>query len=68
MKLGERIAFSKEDLELDFPSPNEPLLEGPGDPCTWEQCMKDTAAQAVYYFRNFEDPPSVMPEKPFILD
>ena len=68
MKVGEKIAFSKEDIEFEFPSPSEPLLEGSGESCTWEQWMKDTAAQAVYYFRDFEGPSSIMPEKPFILD
>ncbi len=68
MKVSSKISISEGDLELEFPEPDKALLEGVGETCTWEQCMKDTAAQTIYYLRTYPDPPSILPEERFVLD
>ena len=40
-------------LDMEFPEPTEPLLEGPGEPCTWEECMRETALQTRHWLENF---------------
>jgi hypothetical protein len=63
------LHLTEDDLTLNFPEPAEPLLEGPGEPCTWEQWMDQTAAQTIYYLQHYgHEPPPPPPEEPFRLD
>jgi hypothetical protein len=56
-------------LDLDFPEPAEALLQGPGDACTWQECMRETAAQTIYYLKHYGHlPPPPPPDEPFSLD
>ncbi len=48
-----KIEISEADLNLEFPEPTQPLLEGPGDPVTWQQFMQETAAQTNYWLKHF---------------
>jgi len=56
-------------LDLAFPEPAEALLQGPGGACSWQECMRETAAQTIYYLQQFGHlPPPSPPEEPFRLD
>jgi len=56
-------------LDLAFPEPTEALLQGPGDACSWQECMRETAAQTIYYLKHYGHlPPPPPPEEPFSLD
>ncbi len=63
------IKVTATDLELVFPEPQEPLLQGPGEPCTWETFMCETAVQTHCWFKhhgpNLSPPPF---EERFTLD
>ena len=56
------------ELELDFPEPAAPLLQGPGPACSWRDCMRETAAQTIYFLKHYGHlrPPPL--EEPFGLD
>lgn len=55
-------------LELDFPEPAAPLLQGPGKACSWRECMRETAAQTIYFLKQYGHlrPPPL--DEPFRLD
>lgn len=55
-------------LDLDFPEPAAPLLQGPGKACSWRECMHETAAQTIYFLKHYGHlrPPPL--EEPFGLD
>jgi hypothetical protein len=56
-------------LDLSFPEPAEALLQGAGAPCSWEECMRETAAQTIYYLQQFGHLPAPPPpQEPFRLD
>lgn len=56
-------------LDLDFPEPGEPLLEGPGEACCWRDCMRQTAVQTIYYLKHYGHlPPPPPPEDRFQLE
>ncbi len=58
-----------EALEMHFPEPDEPLLEGPGPPIPWSVCMQQTAAQTNRYLDQFGHlPPPPCPEERFVLE
>ena len=60
---------SAEDLKMIFPDPGGPLLEGAGAPCTWAECMHETADQTRYWLKHFDNaPPSLTWEEPFEMD
>ena len=57
------------DLDLKFPEPERPLLEGPGESCIWAECMRETAVQTRYWLENFgHEPPPPAWEERFVLD
>lgn len=63
------VHLSETDFDLRFPEPNEPLLEGPGDPCTWLECMHETAVQTNHWLKHFgNEPPPPAWEERFTLD
>jgi hypothetical protein len=65
----EPSSISKADLEMVFPDPGTPLLEGPGDACSWIDCMRETAEQTRYWLKNFGDETLPPPwEEQFRLD
>lgn len=52
-----------------FPEPDEPLLEGPGEPCTWLEFMRETAVQTNHWLKHFDnEPPPPAWEEKFTLD
>ena len=56
-------------LDLAFPEPTEALLQGPGAVCSWQECMRETAAQTIYYLKHFGHlPPAPPPKERFSLD
>jgi hypothetical protein len=56
-------------LELSFPEPEITLRQGHGAPCSWAECMRETAAQTIYYLKHFGHlPPPPPPEEPFCLE
>lgn len=68
-RLSEPLRLTKEDFDLEFPEPDVPLLEGPGEPCTWIQFMGETAFQTNHWLKHFgnEPPPPAWEEK-FVLE
>ncbi len=57
------------DLELEFPEPDVPLVQGVGEPCTWLECMRENAAQTHFYFKHYGPEPLPPPiEEPFVWD
>ncbi len=73
VQLSERAtkisSISSGDLEMIFPDPGGPLLEGPGQACSWAECMRETAAQTRYWLTNFGDEPPPPPwEERFELE
>ncbi|MEX2579004.1 MAG: hypothetical protein WD342_08095 [Verrucomicrobiales bacterium] len=64
---SERIC--RESFEMVFPEPDEPLLEGPGEPCTWLEFMRETAVQTNHWLKHFDnEPPPPAWEEKFTLD
>lgn len=64
-----RIHLTEDDLNLHFPDPGRPLLEGPGPSVSWSDWMDQTAAQTIYYLKHFGHlPPPPPPEAPFRFD
>ncbi len=61
METNGTSGITVEDLEMIFPEPGGPLLEGPGEPCTWAECMRETAAQTRYWLKNFGNEPLPTP-------
>ncbi len=65
----ERESIFADALTLDFPEPEEPLLEGPGESCSWEEFMLETAVQTNYWLKHFGDEDLPPPfEERFSLD
>ncbi|MDF1812500.1 MAG: hypothetical protein P1V20_09800 [Verrucomicrobiales bacterium] len=63
------IRITNGDLDMVFPEPDKPLLEGPGESCTWEECMRETAVQTNYWLKHFGPDLSPPPfEDRFSLD
>ncbi|MAS93387.1 MAG: hypothetical protein CMO55_09370 [Verrucomicrobiales bacterium] len=61
--------ITEDDLSMTFPEPELPLLEGPGESCSWDECMRQTAAQTNYWIRNFgHEPPPPAWEERFVLE
>ncbi len=48
-----KITITSADLELTFPEPEEPLIQGPGEPCSWGEFMLETAVQTNYWLEHF---------------
>lgn len=61
---------SEATLAMNLPICDEPLLEGPGEPVSWEQCMAETAVQTNYWLKHFGKDEVLPPpwEEPFVLD
>ena len=66
--MSKKLNLTKEDLELNFPVAEAPLLEGSGAPVSWEQFMAETAWTTRRYFEKFgsHEPPKP-PMEPFVL-
>jgi len=63
------LQLTDADFSLEFPEPEKPLLEGPGEPCTWEECMRETAVQTNHWLKHFgHEPPPPPWEEKFSLD
>ncbi len=61
-------SIPRENLDLSFPDPGELLFEGPGETCSWQECMRETAAQTRYYLEHYNDEvPSPPQREPFRL-
>lgn len=62
--------ITKADLEMVFPEPDKPLLQGSGEPCTWAECMEQTATMTNFWLKHY-GPDEVLPppwEERFTLD
>ena len=61
---------SEATLEMNLPTCDVPLLEGPGEPVPWEQFMAETAAQTNYWLDHFGKDEVLPPpwEERFVLD
>jgi hypothetical protein len=67
--MSDPLQIDPSSLEISFPEPSIPLLQGAGAPCSWRECMRETAAQTVYYLKHFGHlPPPPPPDQAFRLD
>ena len=59
-----------DSIDMVFPEPDRPLLEGPGPPVPWEQFMAETAMQTNYWLDHFGKDEVLPPpwEERLILD
>lgn len=66
--LTPRTKITPADLEMNFPEPSGPLLEGPGLACSWHECMRETAVQVNHWLRHHgHEPPPPAWEERFVL-
>jgi len=62
------LELTEDDLELDFPSPDRPLADDPGEPVVWSDFMDQIAVQTVYYLTHYgAEPVSPLPATKFSL-
>ena len=67
--MSQPFQIDSSSLDLSFPEPEIPLRQGHGAPCSWAECMRETAAQTIYYLKHFGHlPPPSPPEEPFRLE